>query len=263
MKSSLAQSLASIQESFNNRLDMLEIKLINISDATFPNSLLTDHNDLSKELLPTIPQEVASSREADESNEPIPMKAIKDINLPEDQFTDLIFKIRRHLAKKASAKRLIEKSNSQYVDLKFQRLSTEMYAYITQQSHEQHKEILDEIDSLDSEVEELRNVMYDEFQSLRTLIDEVAELQRQKASEEQSMMRKGAYKGRVARNHNIAVPLLKKRKIETSQSRKSDIQKKKSQNLTLAPINITNLLATNHYSMLSKKDWTLESKTQH
>jgi hypothetical protein len=123
-------------------------------------------------------------------------------------YEELIYSIRKKLAEKASAKRLIEKANRTYVDLNFQKTSIQLTAQLYQKVQQEESAIDKQINDLNNKVDELQNRMYQEFGEIRTLINEVAKVREEIVAQRQAYPHTRGYRGH--RKSSSFVPLLKR-----------------------------------------------------
>ena len=228
----LAHHLASIQEDFNRKLDELELKLINLTDTTLPPIISIDHPlDTNQSF-----RSVSSIGSSDQDNfiEQFITDLPEKFNTnAEDTFSDIILIIRRNLAKKANTKRLIEKSNSQYVDLSFQRTSTQLTALVNQKIFQEHTELEEEILNISTNLDKLKEHMIYEFNQIKDTIKEIKQIKEDliKETEFNHKNRERTYKGR----HSLTVPLLKRGNINT---KLIESKKKEINNQNNIPINL-------------------------
>lgn len=92
---------------------------------------------------------------------------------PEAAMLSLIGYSRNTLGKKSSAKKLIEKANSQYVDTSFQRVSTQLTALINQALLQNHADFETEILDVSNKLDSLKEHMTHEFAEIKNMIQEI------------------------------------------------------------------------------------------
>lgn len=190
MSSSLTQLIAQIQEEFNKRLDDLELGLSNITESISD----LDNAQINKD-------ETAVKKDS-----------YFPENFPEDHsqaIDEILTGIKFSLATKSSTKKLIEKANRQYVDLGFQRASTELSASLKQMVTQEEQSIVDEINRLEEKIDNLHDQMYESFKEIRCMIDDVAKFKIEKENEQSAYAHDRGYRGK-SQKMKIGVPLLKR-----------------------------------------------------
>ena len=200
MNFSLPQMIATIQEDFNKQLDDLELRLINLADNSQNYEKMSSRNQDadSKSATPSAAQTARSEYAAADEEEDSPLTIDR-----------IIFLVRKKLAKKASAKRLIEKANSMYVDLNFQKTSTQLTTQLYQKIQQEESAVDEEINRISDKVDKLKDKMTTEFAEIRRMIDEIARLKMEKQAQRHVYLHARGYRGRGKRN-SANIPLLKR-----------------------------------------------------
>ncbi|EAX90264.1 hypothetical protein TVAG_099500 [Trichomonas vaginalis G3] len=228
MTTSLSHMIAQIQEDFNKRLDDLELGLENVSESISElDSEQLNKNEINDQKGNFFPETFSDD----------PNKAIDEI----------ITGIKISNSKKSSAKKLIEKANRQYVDLGFQRASTELSACLKQMVTQEEQSIEDEINRLDEKISNLHDHMKESFKELRQMIVEVAKFKAEKEAEQPAYAHDRGYRGR-GKKVDTGFPLLKRSLRKKYSPEKEDQQNKNEQNKSLELVigkeNVTNLSKT-------------------
>lgn len=228
MTTSLSHMIAQIQEDFNKRLDDLELGLENVSESISElDSEQLNKNEINDQKGNFFPETFSDD----------PNKAIDEI----------ITGIKISNSKKSSAKKLIEKANRQYVDLGFQRASTELSACLKQMVTQEEQSIEDEINRLDEKISNLHDHMKESFKELRQMIVEVAKFKAEKEAEQSAYAHDRGYRGR-GKKVDTGFPLLKRSLRKKYSPEKEDQQNKNEQNKSLELVigkeNVTNLSKT-------------------
>ena len=200
MNFSLPQMIATIQEDFNKQLDDLELRLISIAENN-QNYEKTSSRIPDSDMKSATPSAVQTAR-----SEYVPCDEEEDTPVNIDQ---IIFIVRKKLARKASAKRLIEKANSMYVDLNFQKTSTQLTTQLYQKIQQEESAVDDEINRIDEKVDKLADKMQQDFAEIRRMIDEITRLKMEKQAQRQIYPHARGYRGRGKRN-STNIPLLKR-----------------------------------------------------
>jgi hypothetical protein len=84
----------------------------------------------------------------------------------------LVTQIRTQLATRVPTRRLIEKSNAQYVDTSFQRVSTRLTALVNQKVTARHYQLESELSSVIAEIDGLRDHVVHELADIRAIIQD-------------------------------------------------------------------------------------------
>ena len=223
--------LATIQEDFNKQLDDLELRLISLTDTSFPatygsecpekykikkqNPNISDTDSVSGDKGKTEENQENDQKDekssmtskTDDTEEMCDCSVCKDNVVPKS-YEELIFCLRKKLAGKASAKRLIDKANRMYVDLNFQKTSIQLTAQLYQKVQQEASTIDEQINELTDKVDELQDKMNQELSELRSLINDVAKIQGEREAQRQSYPHTRGYRGHGKRTS--IVPLLKR-----------------------------------------------------
>ncbi|EAY12826.1 hypothetical protein TVAG_221790 [Trichomonas vaginalis G3] len=228
MSSNLTQVIAQIQEEFNKRLDDLELGLSSITESISEvDNAQINKDEISKKIESYFPETFSDE----------PSKAIDEV----------LTAIKFSLATKSNTKKLIEKANRQYVDLGFQRASTELSASLKQMVTQEEQSIEEEITRLEQKIDKLHDQMYESFKDLRCYIDEVAKFKMEKEAEQSAYAHDRGYRGR-GKKVQIGIPLLKrnlrKQKPSPTEDSKPKLEKSPSLELVVGKSLIKNLSQT-------------------
>jgi hypothetical protein len=207
MHEELQQHVASLRSALTARLDELDEQLRAIEGSAYvaasPSSLDEIPSNLSQDLL-----QLSKPFSVDDF-------VSQYYDNSELALTRMIAQLRGELRGCVHTKRLIEKSNLQYVDMSFQKASTRLTALINQKVTARHHQIESELSVVMSEIDSTRELMVKELAGLRVLIQDcrstVEEIKREKefvALGTQQRSRPGLRKGG---NGKVVVPLLRSR----------------------------------------------------
>jgi hypothetical protein len=208
MEDRIQDHLASLRLSLNARLDELEQQISSIQ--------LQVTAQLSANPSEDIPH--ASAVSSDSS------PVVKDFTIDdfaaqyeensEAALSALITEIRAQLSGRVHTKRLIEKSNSQYVDTSFQRVSTRMTALVNQKVMTRHYQLESELSSVIAAIDGLHDQVVHELADVRGLIQECRSIMEDLRGANEFAAH-GNQRGRVSKQKGVLrkpiVPLLRAR----------------------------------------------------
>ncbi|KAK8886486.1 hypothetical protein M9Y10_041949 [Tritrichomonas musculus] len=150
-----------LTKSMNEKFSELESRANNVLPALSQSEIPSQFSNFSFDQT----FDLSSDEEIDWDR----FKEMIDTN-PEEAVLDVINYIRYSLNKKTSAKRLIEKANSQYVDSSFQRVATQQTAKINQSIIKNHNDIKTEIEKIKMEIDDLTDTITHEFDEIKQMI---------------------------------------------------------------------------------------------
>ncbi|KAH0794446.1 hypothetical protein GPJ56_001739 [Histomonas meleagridis] len=161
MKKSLKDRFEEFQEETNQKLDQIEAEINSYSKA------LGISSESSVKSTSSICSDIGPPSEIDWDVFSIKVQAD-----PDAAITEIITYLRSALAQKASSRSIIEKANCKYVDSTFQRVSTQLTAYVNQKVLNNHNQLMSEINNTIHEIDLLKEHMTHEFAEIHALINE-------------------------------------------------------------------------------------------